>query len=96
MRIEDSVTRGPGLDILVDGRVVPAFGGETLATTLIAAGISAFRDDSRDRPRGLFCNMGTCCECFVRVTVPGRAARDVRACLTLVAAGMAVELARHD
>ena len=96
MRVEHGVTRGPRLNIIVDGRTVSAFDGETLATTLIAAGIDAFRDDSRDRPRGLFCNMGTCAECFVRVTMSGRTPRDVRACLTPVAVGMAVELAHHD
>ena len=96
MRVQDGVERGPGLEISVDGRAVPAFDGETLATTLIAAGIEAFRNDSRGRPRGLFCNMGTCCECFVRVTMPERTPRDLRACLTPVAAGMVVELAGHD
>lgn len=80
MRILEKVTRGAPLTIFVDGEPVHGFCGETVATVMIAAGINAFKNDSRGRPRGLYCNMGTCCECMVRV---GEGVQEiaVRACL---------------
>ncbi|WP_157219973.1 (2Fe-2S)-binding protein [Flavisphingomonas formosensis] len=90
-RIEQGVERGSRITIFVDGAPVAAFAGETLATALIASGRIAFRRDGRAALRGLFCNMGTCSECFVQTAVPGRAPRRLRACLTPVADGMAIE-----
>jgi len=90
-RIERGVERHAALTLMVDGVPVAAFMGETIATALIAAGRIALRRDGRGMPRGLFCNMGTCSECFVQVTAAGRAPRRLRACLTPVAEGMEVE-----
>lgn len=90
MRIEKAITRGAAVTIRVDGRSIPAFAGETVAAAMLAAGRVAFRLDRSDRPRGLFCNMGTCSECFVTVEgVQGR--RRLRACLTIVEDGLAIE-----
>lgn len=74
-----------GLTILVDGVAVNAVTGQTVAGAMLAAGIVRFRDDPDGGPRGLWCNMGSCGECFV-----GIADRRVRACLAVVAPGMAV------
>lgn len=87
MRVEQQVRRGTALTIVVDGREIPAFEGETVAAAMIAAGTVRFRTDLAGRDRGLFCNMGTCCECLVRI---GDQGRKVRACLTEVGAGMKV------
>jgi sarcosine oxidase subunit alpha len=91
MRIEHDVARGERIALTVDGYAVHAYEGETLATALLAADITAFRVDGRGMPRGPFCNMGTCCECFVAVVGP-HITRRVRACLTPVAQGMDVRL----
>lgn len=87
-RIEDAIERGAEVEIVVDGRVVRAFEGESVAAALLAAGRRALRTTSRRRePRGLYCGMGVCFECVM--TIDGR--RNVRTCQTPVHAGMRVE-----
>jgi predicted molibdopterin-dependent oxidoreductase YjgC len=77
--------------ITVDGQPLEARAGDTVAAALLAAGRLAFRTTLRGRaPRGLFCGMGICFDCVV--TVDG--VTGVRACLTPVAEGMAVETGR--
>lgn len=85
MRVAADVERGAAVRIVVDGQPVACFAGETVATALMAAGLVRLRDDRSGRPRGLFCNMGTCCECLVRID-----GRRVRACLTPVRDGLEV------
>lgn len=87
MRVEQQVRRGAALTIMVDGLEIPAFEGETVAAAMIAARFVRFRTDLAGRDRGLFCNMGTCYECLVRIDDQRR---PVRACLTEVGAGMTV------
>jgi len=73
--------------IWVDGAAVVAYPGETVATAILASGRRAFRVTARrGELRGPFCNMGACFECLI--TVDG--ATDVRACMTLVRAGMRI------
>jgi len=76
--------------IRVDGAEVTALPGEMLASALLAADQPVFRADLEGQARGMFCNMGTCGECFVTVASPGRAARRRRACLVPVEPGMEV------
>ena len=76
--------------IRVDGAEVTALPGEMLASALLAADQPVFRADLDGRSRGMFCNMGTCGECFVTVEAPGRPARRLRACLVPVELGMVV------
>lgn len=80
MRITDTIERGAPLTIFVDGVAMPGFVGETVATIMIAAGRRAFRTDGQGRPRGLYCNMGTCCECMVEVETAEQIVA-LRACL---------------
>lgn len=69
-----------------DGRPVAAAPGQSLAASLTAAGIRAFRTTATGAGRGVFCGMGVCQDCLVTVDgVPGR-----RACMTPAAAGMVV------
>jgi len=94
-RIDDGVHRNGGFEINVDGTVVSVAAGETVATALLAAGRVSLRRDGRDGPRGLYCNMGTCCECMV-VLVSDDARRLVRACLTDTTPGMIVSTTTQD
>ena len=89
MRIEKGVRRGAPLQIDVDGLLVQCFPGETVATAMLAGGLLRFRTDQRGQERGLYCNMGSCGECFVRV-----GERRLRACLTPVSEGLKVNT--HD
>jgi predicted molibdopterin-dependent oxidoreductase YjgC len=73
--------------IHVDGRLVNAEPGQSVAAALLAAGIFTFRLTAGGRPRGIFCGMGVCFDCLV--TIDGLA--DQRACITPVAPGMRIE-----
>jgi predicted molibdopterin-dependent oxidoreductase YjgC len=75
-------------NIAVNGRPVAAEAGQTVAATLLSAGITAFRRTPNGAPRGIFCGMGVCYDCLV--TVDGLA--DQRACVTPVRPGMRVQL----
>jgi predicted molibdopterin-dependent oxidoreductase YjgC len=80
------VRRGPELQLTVDGRVVHAHLGETVATVLMAEEGLAMRTTTRGAPRGVFCGMGTCFDCLVVVDgVP-----NTRACMTWAREGMEV------
>ncbi|SDB30859.1 FAD-dependent oxidoreductase [Belnapia rosea] len=72
--------------ITFDGQAIEALPGETIAATLSAAGILAYRETPSGAPRGLYCGMGACFDCLV--TVDGKAGQ--RACMTKVQDGMAV------
>ena len=51
-----------------DGELVAAMDGDTVAAALWASGIRALRLSPRTgAPRGMFCAMGVCQECVVRV-----------------------------
>ena len=66
--------RGPVVRFTFDGTSVKAHEGETIAAALWAHGVRAVRTSGAS-PRGIYCNMGICFECLVRID--GRA---VRAC----------------
>lgn len=92
-RIAGGVTRGPELEIVVDGQPVRAFEGETVAAALLAAGRRALRITARlGKPRGLYCGIGVCFECVM--TIDGRP--NVRTCQTAVRAGMRIESQQGD
>jgi predicted molibdopterin-dependent oxidoreductase YjgC len=88
IRIEGSVDRGSAVEIMVDGRAVEAFLGESVAAALYAAGVRELRKSpTAGAPRGMFCLMGVCQECVVRID-----GRLVPACQESVRAGMTIEL----
>lgn len=75
-----------------DGKTYEAYENETIAAALLANGIRKLRvHEDCGTPRGFYCNIGHCMEC--RVTVNNQA--NVRACLTIVENGMAVESGKH-
>lgn len=87
-RVERGITRGPEVEILVDGHPVQAFEGETVAAALLAAGQRGLRTTARrGAPRGLYCGIGVCFDCVM--TVDGQP--GVRTCQTMVRAGMRVD-----
>ncbi len=78
----------PDCTIRVDGRAVPARGGEPIAAALLAAGRPLLaRSHKYHRPRGPFCLSGTCQACLVRVD----GQPSVRACRTPCRDGLVVE-----
>ncbi len=90
MRSTQGVRRGEPVQIVIDGRQVDGFAGETLAAVMLAQGLVTARTDTRGLPRGLYCNMGTCMECMVSVARPDGRPRRQRACLTDISPGMQV------
>ena len=77
--------RGEPFEILVNGRPVTAYEGESVATAVLAS------SDDLSRHYGLFCGMGACFGCLVTVDgVP-----NVRSCATLVRPGLRVEIPSH-
>ena len=85
------MTRGPEIQIIVDGQALQAFEGESVAAALLAAGRRVWRVTSRvGGPRGFYCGIGVCFDCVM--TIDGRP--NVRTCLTPVRAGLRVETQR--
>lgn len=86
MRIEGLVEQPTPVTIMVDGRPISAFAGESLAAALFAVGIRTLRRSPRAAtPRGMFCLMGACQECLVWLD-----GRRVTACEEPVREGMAI------
>ncbi|WP_417803777.1 FAD-dependent oxidoreductase [Thalassospira lucentensis] len=68
------------------GKTFPAEQGQTVAAALAAAGVYRLSNVMDDAPRGVFCGMGVCNECIVRVDgVSGQ-----RSCMVPVRDGMKV------
>ena len=87
----DRVERGPPISLTVNGAPVTAYSGETLAAVLLANETIVFNRTRGGEERAPFCNMGTCFECQVEVSQPGKSTfRWLRACVTLAEDGMTV------
>ena len=87
IRMAGAVERGEAITIIVDGEDVLAYRGETVAAAMLASGIRTMRYTRREHePRGLYCGMGVCFECVVRLEGAG----PTRSCITSVADGMKV------
>jgi len=73
--------------ITVDGRIVEAREGDTIAAAMLAAGLSPTRLSAvTQSPRAPYCMMGVCFDCIV--TVDGAA--NMQGCLTSVRDGMQI------
>ena len=82
----NGLERGAQLSLTLDGRIVNAYEGETVAAVLLAEGHIATRNTRSGSPRGVYCGMGVCFDCLVVVDgVP-----NTRACMTWVRDGMRV------
>lgn len=87
-RIRGGVERPETVTLRFAGQEIPAVIGETVAAALWAAGeIVLRRSSGSGDPRAVFCNMGICFECLVRID-----GRPVRSCMTpVLGEGMVVE-----
>lgn len=78
---------GKPVGIVVNGIVVSAVSGATVAAALLNAGEFALRQSEAGEARGPVCGMGICYECRVTINdVPQQ-----RACLRVVENGMRVD-----
>lgn len=85
--------RGVPVHVMYDGREIAAYPQETVAMALYAAGVKQFSTSSRFyRPRGMFCAIGKCSSCMMRVDgIP-----NTRTCVLEVSDGMKVETQHGD
>jgi D-hydroxyproline dehydrogenase subunit gamma len=84
----DSIKRKQEIKLIVDGKEIKAYKGETVLAALIASGYKILKTNPvSHEPRGAFCGMGICFECTMTIDgVP-----NTRACMTEVREGMIVE-----
>ena len=72
----------------VNGKPILARPGDTVHAALLRAGHTRIRKSRTGRPRGVFCGMGTCFECLVRIDE----GPPKQSCMTPAEAGMRVEI----
>ena len=78
----------PSVKIEFDGKVIKAVEGDTVASAIMAAGISDLREAPvSGAPRGPYCMMGVCFECLVEIDGIGHQ----QACLLSVKNGMIIK-----
>ena len=70
-------------EIEVDGKIILARKGQTIAEALLTSGLRGLRITRKQSPRGVYCGMGICYEC--RMIVNG--IPNVRTCMTLATPG---------
>jgi D-hydroxyproline dehydrogenase subunit gamma len=74
-----------------DGRPIRAHDGDSVASALLAAGVTATRETSvSGTPRGPWCMMGACFDCVA--IIDGR--RGVRTCMTPARESLRVDTQR--
>ncbi len=84
----ERIDRGREIAFTFDGKTIPAFEGDTIASALYASGRRTFsRSFKYHRPRGELCGCGQCANSLVQIG--GRP--GVRACAEPVRDGMKVE-----
>lgn len=85
----DNIKRKKQVTVIVNGKEITAYEGETLLAALLASGIKTMKKSAvYHEPRGALCGMGVCFECAVTVNgVP-----NTRACMTEVENKMEVEI----
>ena len=87
--MEQDQPRGRTVRLILDGVSFEVLEGQSVAAALWSQGVRALRRSlARGELRGIYCNMGICFDCLVRID-----GRSVRACMTMVGDGMVVESA---
>ena len=80
--------KGRKVTFRFNGREIEGYEGESVAAALHAAGVRKLHESEvKHRPRGLFCAIGNCSSCLMRVD--GR--DNVRICVEPLREGMTVE-----
>ncbi len=86
--ILDFADRGKWVRITVNGREIQAREGEPVAAAMLAAGLKVFRRTPKlHSPRGVYCAIGRCTDCVMRVD----GTPSVRTCVTAARDGMVIE-----
>ena len=80
------VPDAPALRMLVDGKEVTAYAGDSVLVAVLAARKALRRHEFSDEMRAGFCLMGACQDCWVWLAEGSR----VRACTTTVTEGLHV------
>lgn len=71
-----------------DNKEYEGIEGDTIASALLANNVRTLRvHEASSRPRGIYCNIGHCFECRVKVG----SQEGVRACLTPIENNMSIE-----
>ena len=91
-RIDKKVARTEPVTVTINGNVVAAYAGETIASIVFTENINIFYRTRSNKPKAPFCNMGTCFECQVKVKRKNTdaSATWLRACSTLAEEGMVI------
>lgn len=76
----------PALSFTLDGKPATALAGDTLLTAVLTQAERLRVSEFSGAPRAGFCMMGACQDCWMQM----EDGRRVRACSTLVEAGMKV------
>lgn len=93
MRIEnhpilDDIKDKKAISIVVDGKNISAFEGDTIAAAMFDYNLKVNRTTPRyHEPRGVFCNKGRCTDCIMKVN----GQPNIRTCITKVREGMVIE-----
>lgn len=61
-----------------DGQAIPVHENDSIAASLVRAGILVTRHSTSGQPRGVYCGIGICNDCLVAVD----GTPNVRACVT--------------
>lgn len=92
-RLKKGVGRGKKFEIVVDGKRIDAYEGETVGAAMMAAGFRTLRySKKKNEPRGIYCGIGLCQEC--RMVING--VPNAQACKTLATPGCHVEFAKTE
>ena len=84
-------TREQPIKINFEGQEMSAYEGETIAAAIIANGKKSLYNSLKfSRPRGLFCSIGKCSSCLMRVD----GTPNVRTCIESVKDKMKIEVER--
>lgn len=82
-----NVQREASFMVEVDGQMVQAYPGETVAAVLLACGKRIFNYATDGSPRSYSCGIGRCFSCLVTIDgIP-----NVRSCKTLSRPGMQIQ-----
>jgi predicted molibdopterin-dependent oxidoreductase YjgC len=81
----------PSVNLTIEGKAATARAGDSVAATLLAAGLDHCRTTGvSESPRAPYCMMGVCFDCLVTIDGVG----NRQACMVRVREGMRVEVQR--